>query len=131
MPMKMRAAKRLSKLVASPAHMLESTSSRRLKRTTGRRPKVFESGTHHRFDAPNINVLTATRYDNCEKLFGGNPNTGVDAYIGNALDNEALVKFTTKGWIDMTARIASFRHMGRLSGSAGSAEGCGTRRISS
>jgi hypothetical protein len=131
MPMNMRAAKRLLKLVANPAHMLENTSTRRLESMTGRRPIVFASGTHHMFEAPNIKMFTATKYVSCEKLFGGSPNTGVDAYIGNELDKDADVKFTTKGCIDMTARIASFLHVGKLSGSAGSADGCGTRRISS
>jgi hypothetical protein len=127
----MRAAKRLLKLVASPAHMLENTSTRRLERITGRRPKMFESGTHQIFEAPNIKMLTATKYDSLEKLVGGNPNTGVDAYIGNVLDNEADVKLTIKGCMDMTANMAIFLHKGKLRGSAGSAEGCGTRRISS
>jgi hypothetical protein len=129
--MKIRAARRLLKLVASPAHMLENTSTRRLERMTGRRPKMFESGTHQMFEAPNIKMLTATKYDSREKLVGGKPNTGVDAYIGKVLESEADVKLTTKGCMDMTASIASFLHMGRLRGSAGSAEGCGTRRISS
>jgi hypothetical protein len=51
--------------------------------------------------------------------------------MGSALEIEELVKFTTKGWIDITASIASFRQKGKFKGSAGSAEGCGTSLISS
>lgn len=51
--------------------------------------------------------------------------------MGSALEMEELVKFTMKGWMDMTARMLSFRQKAKLRGSAGSAEGWGTRRISS
>jgi hypothetical protein len=79
MPIKIRAATKLSKLVASPAHMLEKTRSNKLPRMTGRRPNVFANGTHHRFDAPSIRMLHAIKYVNCENDFGGKPNTPVDA----------------------------------------------------
>ena len=77
--MKILAATRLLKLVARPAHILEKIKSNKLPRTTGRRPNVFASGTHHKLDAPNMRMLTAIKYVNCEKVFGGQPNTPVDA----------------------------------------------------
>lgn len=36
---------------------------------------------------------------------------------------DELVKLTTKGCTDMQNKIASFRHMGKFKGSAGSADG--------
>lgn len=128
--------------------MLENVRRSRLTRVTGRRPKVFASGTlmrvldgllhptvknthHHRLDAPSMMRLTAIKYVSSEKGFGGRPKIGVDAYIGRALPMEELVKLTMNGWIDMTLSIAILRQNGRFNGSAGSADGCGTRRISS
>jgi hypothetical protein len=78
-PIKMRAATRLLKLVASPAHILEKMRSNKLPRMTGRRPNVFANGTHHRFDAPSMSILQAMKYVNCENFFGGKPKTPVDA----------------------------------------------------
>ena len=92
---------------------------------------MLAKGTHHKLDAPSMRMLTAMKYVSWENVFGGNPKTPVEAYIGSALEMEELVKFTTKGCTDITNRIASFRQNGRFRGSAGSAEGCGTRRISS
>ena len=131
MPMKIRAASRLEKSLVSPAHMLEKTRINRLIKMTGRRPKVLAIGTHHKLETPTMRLFTAIVYDNVEKGLGGSPNMDVDAYTGNALEIEALLKVTTNGSNDMTSSVACLRHMGRLSGSAGSAEGCGTRRISS
>ena len=111
--------------------MLENTRINMLIRMIGRRPKVLANGTHHKLEAPTMRTFTAIRYVNLEKGLGGSPNMGVDAYVGNALEIEALVKLTTNGCTDRTISVAILRHMGRLSGSAGSAEGCGTRRISS
>jgi len=77
--MKILAATRLLKLVARPAHILEKIRSNKLPRTTGRRPNVFASGTHHKFDAPSMRMLHAMKYVNWENVFGGKPNTPVDA----------------------------------------------------
>jgi hypothetical protein len=93
-------------------------------------PTVIQTH-HHKLDAPSMIRLTAIKYVSSEKGFGGRPKIGVDAYIGSALPIEELVKLTMNGWIDMTLSIAIFRQNGRFNGSAGSADGCGTRRISS
>jgi hypothetical protein len=145
--MKNRAASRLLKLCVNPAHIEHNVRRRRLIKTIGLRPKLFANGTHQRFEAPIINTstyspvrralisrrtrtLTAIRCERLDIGTGGLNARGV-AMIGNALDIEAAVKLTTKGTIDMHARIASLRQRAKFSGSAGSAEGCGTSRISS
>lgn len=147
--MKRRAASRLPKLVESPAHIEENTNNSKLSSTIGRRPNVFANGTHHKFEAPimrmltwrivsssqstdkdEIVCLTASRWVNSENGFGGRPKIGEAAYIGSALDIDALVILTTNGTNDIHASIVILRHQGKLRGSAGSAEGWGTRRSS-
>lgn len=56
---------------------------------------------------------------------------GVAEYTGNALEMEALVKFTTNGTRDMLNSIPNLRNGEKFRGSAGSAVGSGTRRTSS
>lgn len=77
--MNTRAASKLLNDFASPAHILEKTSSKVLTRMTGRRPNVFANGTHHKLDTPSMIRFTATRYVTRLKPMGGNPKIGVAA----------------------------------------------------
>jgi hypothetical protein len=63
MPIKTRAAKRLPKLLASPAHIEHSTKSRIFPRITGLRPNMLASGTHQMFAAPSMSTLTYTLFN--------------------------------------------------------------------
>jgi hypothetical protein len=121
--MKARAASKLWKLVASPAHTEENTKRIRLSRMIGRRPNVFASGTQNKFEAPKRITLTARSCVRSENGVGGNPRAGVDAYTGSALDIDELVKLTTKGSRDMHTRMPTFRHQAKFKGSAGSVDG--------
>jgi hypothetical protein len=121
--MKARAARRLWKLVESPAHIEENTKITRLSRMIGRRPKVFASGTQNKFEAPRRIILIARSWVSSENGVGGSPRAGVDAYTGSALDIDELVKLTTKGSRDMHPRMPTFRHQAKFKGSAGSADG--------
>lgn len=49
--------------------------------------------------------------------------------MGRALVIEALVKFATKGTRHMLKSTPYLRNSEKLRGSAGSLDGCGTRRI--
>lgn len=58
MPMKTLAANELPKLLASPAHMQQSTSSKIFSNMMGLRPKILARGTHQRLAAPIISTFT-------------------------------------------------------------------------
>lgn len=111
--------------------MGENINRRIISKVMGRRPNVLANGTHNRLEAPNERMFTAMRRVSSEKGVGGNPNTGVDAYTGSALEIEEVVKLTTNGSSDMQARRHTFRHHAKFKGSAGSVDGSGSRRSSS
>ena len=77
--MKARAAKRLRKFVASPAHMEEKISKSILIKMTGLLPNVFANGTQNKLEAPNMRTFTARRCVSFENGVGGKPKIGVDA----------------------------------------------------